>query len=52
MEEVSEEAVEAVEVDVAEEAEEKTKKIHASVIKLEEQVMKIMCWFFLENYDA
>ena len=28
--------------DVAEEAEEKTKKIHASVIKLEEQVMKII----------
>ena len=34
--------------DVAEEAEEKTKKIHASIIKLEEQVL---CLFFL-NYDA
>ena len=35
--------------DVAEEAEEKTKKIHASIIKLEEQVLVL---FIFVNYDA
>ena len=41
--------------DVAEEAEEKTKKIHASVIKLEEQVMKMMCCFWrimMHDWDS